>query len=263
MFGLLVSCSTNQTAEINKNQSSQSTESTLTLVANGEDFVRQGFLTKDGWNISFNHLYVNLADVTAYETNPPFNPETDREIKIEKQVKLLEGIKTIDLAEGDEQTASILVNKVNAQPGLYNALSWRLVKGNEGVTKNQTIVINGIAQKDGKDVNFLLSLNPELSYQCGEFVGEERKGILTENSSAEVEVTMHFDHLFGDKNLPENDELNMGALGFEPLAELAKNNKLEVNMEDLKQQLKSEEYDKLETAVYGLGHVGEGHCDEK
>ena len=26
------------------------------LVANGEDFVRQGFVSKDGWRISFDHV---------------------------------------------------------------------------------------------------------------------------------------------------------------------------------------------------------------
>ena len=28
-------------------------QATLNLVANGEDFVRQGFVTKDGWTMSF------------------------------------------------------------------------------------------------------------------------------------------------------------------------------------------------------------------
>ena len=31
-------------------------EGSLVLVANGEDFVRQGFVSKDGWSINFEHL---------------------------------------------------------------------------------------------------------------------------------------------------------------------------------------------------------------
>ena len=30
-------------------------EGSLVLVANGEDFVRQGFVSKDGWSINFEH----------------------------------------------------------------------------------------------------------------------------------------------------------------------------------------------------------------
>ena len=39
----------------------------LILVANGEDFVRQGFLTKDGWQIEFDRLVVSVSEVIAYE----------------------------------------------------------------------------------------------------------------------------------------------------------------------------------------------------
>ena len=40
----------------------------LQLNANGEDFVRQGFISKDGWSINFDHVYITLADVTACQT---------------------------------------------------------------------------------------------------------------------------------------------------------------------------------------------------
>jgi hypothetical protein len=256
-LSLLASCNPDQSTEVTNDSS------TLALVANGEDFVREGFIAKDGWDISFNHVYVNLANVTAYETDPPFNAETDKEIKAKKQVTLLDTAKTLDLAEGDENAPPILVNKINAEPGFYNALSWSLVRGNEGVTGNHSIILEGVAQKDGKTVNFLVSLNPELSYQCDEFIGETRKGILTEKSTAELEITMHFDHIFGDQQLSLDDELNLGALGFEPLAKLAQNDSLKVTVEELSQKLTADEYQRLTTAINSLGHVGEGHCHEK
>ena len=42
---------------------------TLQINANGEDFVRQGFVSKDGWSITFDHVYITLADITAYQTD--------------------------------------------------------------------------------------------------------------------------------------------------------------------------------------------------
>jgi hypothetical protein len=260
-ISLLISCTENNTKKVIKNLDTNN--SNLAVVANGEDFVRQGFLSKDGWNLNFNHVYVNLANIIAYESDPPFNAETDKEIKAKKQVTLLDTVKTIDLAEGDEQTSPILINKIKAEPGLYNALTWNITKGSQGVIQNQSIVIDGSAEKNGKKVNFVLNFNPELSYQCGEFIGDERKGILKENSQAEMEITMHFDHIFGDQKLPADDELNVGAIGFEPLAKLAKNDTLKVTMEELSQKLQPEEYQKLTQSINSLGHVGEGHCHEK
>lgn len=54
--------------------------------------------------------------------------------------------------------------------------------------------------------------------------------------------------------------LNQEAIGFEPLASLAQNGQLKVNQTDLEQKLDSENYEKLQQALFGLGHVGEGHC---
>ena len=76
----------------------QPTQGKLILHANGEDFVREGFTSKDGWQISFEHVYVNLADVTAYQTNPPFNPETDEKIQATTKVLLVDAPITVDLA---------------------------------------------------------------------------------------------------------------------------------------------------------------------
>jgi len=44
----------------------------LKFYANGEDFVRQGFVSKDGWAITFDHVYINLSDIAAYQTEPPY-----------------------------------------------------------------------------------------------------------------------------------------------------------------------------------------------
>ena len=72
---LIASCSSetsesNNTSTVANNQG----EATLNLVANGEDFIRQGFVTKDGWTMNFDRLDVNLSDVTAYQIEGAFEP---------------------------------------------------------------------------------------------------------------------------------------------------------------------------------------------
>lgn len=43
------------------------TTGTVEIYANGEDFIRESFLSKDGWTIAFEHFYVNLFGPTAIQ----------------------------------------------------------------------------------------------------------------------------------------------------------------------------------------------------
>ncbi|PSN17299.1 DUF4382 domain-containing protein [filamentous cyanobacterium CCP5] len=234
---------------------------TLVVRANGEDFVRQGFTTKDGWDVSFDHLYVTLADVTAYQADPAYEPEKDSEISAKEQVSLGDPI-TVDLAEGDDAAEPIQVAEVEAPAGRYNALAWEMVPAASGPAEGYPLMLVGTATKAGETVDFTLKMSEELGFSCGDFVGEERKGILTAGETADVEATFHFDHLFGDGEAPPDDEINTGALGFDPLAALATDGQLEATSEDLEQQLSDEQYQTLLGILPSLGHVGEGHCEE-
>ncbi|MGK7930154.1 MAG: DUF4382 domain-containing protein [Microcystaceae cyanobacterium] len=232
----------------------------LTLVANGEDFIRQGFVSKDGWQIDFDHAYVNLSQVKAYQTEPPFDPDGKDPIKPKETAILLEQSQIVDLAAGDAEASPIVVQEMTAPVGNYNSLEWQVIKGDTEEMADSTIVLIGTAAKDGQTVNFTLNLQEELSYSCGEFVGDERKGYLTENDSTEMETTFHFDHLFGDAETPADDSLNVEALGFEPLANLAENGQLIIDQTTLAQKLSPTDAEKLQKALLSLGHVGEGHC---
>ena len=233
---------------------------TLQFYANGEDFVRQGFVSKDGWAISFDHVYITPADITAYQASPPYEPEKGGEVKAKVKVSL-PGVHTVDLAEGPEDAPPIFVGEVKDAPvGHYNALSWKMVKATEGPARGYSLVIVGRAEKEGQAVDFTIKVEQEYEYTCGEYVGEERKGILEEGGTADLEMTFHFDHLFGDAELPPDDELNVGALGFEPLAALAEAGKLDLDLAGLKAKLSAEDYAKFEGILPTLGHVGEGHC---
>ena len=251
----------------NDNQTMATTtdKGTLALVANGEDFVRQGFVSKDGWQINFDHLYVNISEATAYQADSSFQPQkgdTKDSFKYQERVEFIDIRETTDLASGDANSAPILVAKTDDAPvGFYNALTWKLstAEATSPIPGN-TIVLQGKAIKDKQTIDFDLGFNQPSEYICGEFIGEERQGIVAVDAPGQVEATFHFDHIFGDAKAPVGDALNQDALGFQPLADLTISQSLELDEQDLSSSLSSQNYQKLTEAVLGLGHVGEGHC---
>ncbi|MGB7486008.1 MAG: DUF4382 domain-containing protein [Phormidesmis sp.] len=234
---------------------------TLVVNANGEDFVRQGFVDKDGWQINFDHVYVTLADITATQSDPPFEAGKDQPLKATEQVKVADPV-TVDLAAGEADADPITVAEIpDAPSGRYNALAWQLVPAKTGPAAGYPLMMAGSATKAGETIPFQIQLADQLAFSCGDFVGEERKGFLDSSDTADVEATFHFDHLFGDGEAAADDEINTGALGFDKLAELAEGGSLTVNSDQLKEQLSTEDYNSLETILTSLGHVGEGHCE--
>jgi len=214
----------------------------LQFHANGEDFVRQGFVSKDGWSINFDHVYITLADITAYQTDPPYDPHSGAEIDGKIKVSL-DKVYTIDLAEGDEGAPPIFVDEVSDVPvGQYNAIYWKMAQATSGPAVGYSLVAIGTAEKDGQTIDFTISIEEECEYNCGEYVGDERKGILEAGGTADLEMTFHFDHIFGDAETPLDDALNLAAVGFDPFADGAEAGTV-INMSEMH-----------------LGHVGEGHC---
>ncbi len=215
---------------------------TLEFYANGEDFVRQGFVSKDGWSIQFDHVYITLDGIAASQTDPPYDPQTGGDISGDFTLHLA-GAYTIDLAEGGTDAPPILVGSVSDAPvGHYNALAFNMARAESGPAAGYSLVMIGTAQKDGQSIDFVINVEEECQYQCGEYVGDERKGIVPENGTADLEMTFHFDHIFGSGDLPMDDELNLGAIGFEPFTGGAQGE------------------DVLDMSGMHLGHVGEGHC---
>ncbi|MBE9061335.1 hypothetical protein IQ256_10160 [cf. Phormidesmis sp. LEGE 11477] len=237
---------------------------TLEIRANGEDFVRQGFVSKDGWEIEFDHVYVTLADITASQSEPPFEPGKGELVALQ-QVELSEPV-TVDLADGDETAEPVLVGEIESVPaGRYNALSWALTPATSGPAEGYPLVLVGSATKadaaDATPIDFQIRLSEAPAFTCGDFVGDARKGILTADKTADLEATFHFDHIFGDADAPATDEINTGALGFEPIAQLAEDGVVDVDSEQLEQSLSASDYQTLQTVLPSLGHVGEGHCE--
>ena len=232
----------------------------LSIYANGEDFVRQGFMSKDGWDIQFDNVLVNLDAITAYQTDPPYDPDSESELEALVAISL-EDTYLVDLAEGDEGADPLLVDVFEAAPeGQYNAVSWEMVQAEEGDTEGYTLVITGTAVKDDDEVAFTIKIETEYAYTCGEYVGDERKGILDADDEADLELTFHFDHVFGDGELPADDDLNVLAPGFDVFAALAEDGALDVDMAQLEEQMDAEVFQMVSDILPTLGHVGEGHC---
>lgn len=227
---------------------------TLVLEANGEDFVRQGFVTKDGWQVTFDQVNVPLAEVTAYQSDPPYQPDSGEEVQAEIAIPLVDS-ETVDLAEGDENASLIPVTEVDAPAGRYNAIGWSIASSPE-----QALTLVGTAMKGEQTLSFEIALDVNMDYVCGDYVGDDRKGILQPDGTAALEVTFHFDHVFGDGDAPPDDEINTGALGFGPFAALAQDGAIAADQALLDKQLSDAETQTLAEALDGLGHVGEGHC---
>ncbi|MEM8642292.1 MAG: DUF4382 domain-containing protein [Cyanobacteria bacterium P01_G01_bin.54] len=269
LLGTLWGCSPNTVSETPETDSKAAQTDTsdsegdglLTLRANGEDFVRQGFVTKDGWQLEFDHVYVHLAEVMAYQADPAFQPDSDEPLTAQAEVVLVPS-QTVDLAEGDATAEPIALAEKTVPAGRYNALSWQIAKATDGPAAEYSIVLVGTATQDDQTLPFTVQFDQTAAYTCGDYVGDERKGILDAGGEADLEATFHFDHLFGDGDTPPEDEINTGALGFEPLAALAQDGKVTIDPATLAAELSPTDYDTLTTALAGLAHVGEGHCKQ-
>ena len=232
----------------------------LRFHANGENIVRQGLTSKDGWAITFDHVHITLADITAYQSDPPYDAHTGGEVRSKVELGL-DRVYSVDLAEGGEDARPILVDEVKDAPvGHYNAISWKMARASDGTASGYSLVIVGAAEKDGELLDFTIKVEPTVAYTCGEYIGDERKGVLQKNGTAHLEMTFHFDHIFGDASVPVDDELNIGAPGFAPFAGAAEGGTLDIDMAGLKGKLPAGDYQKMLDVLPTLGHVGEGHC---
>lgn len=217
---------------------------TLKFIANGEDFVKQGFIDKDGWDISFEHVYINLCDVKAYSEN-------NETVALNKDY-------FIDLKKvGEFESKSAL-------PTEYQGIGFSLKKAKSGEYKEYSIVMIGTAKKNNEKIDFTIKIDEELKWDCPDgYVGDEIKGIVEKEKEADVEATFHFDHIFGDIEADADDHINTESVGFDYFALFVENGKLDITQKDLLNKTNKTMYDKFVKSLSTLGHVGEGHCHIK
>jgi hypothetical protein len=219
-------------------------EGELAIYANGESLATEGFvapeLTRDGWQLTFDHIFVTVSDIVALQAEPPYDAEAGGEPAVKVSAPLdLGGPRTIDLTETDED-GRVLLGTVAAPIGHYNAVSWSVVPAAEGAWAGQSVVFVGTAVRGDRTVEFILTSADRHGYVCGEYVGDERKGFVTEAGSADLELTFHLDHIFGREDKGPDDPMNVGARGFDAFAGGGTQT--------------------IDLSGLHIGHVGEGHC---
>lgn len=231
---------------------------TLAITANGEEFSREGFLSKDGWELTFDQIYATMGNIVAYQSDPPYDTGQGRDISYKTMVELA-GVYTVNLA--DPQSDPVQLDQLQDVPtGHYNALSWDMLRAAEGPSAGYCLLLIGQAEKEGVVIDFSLGIEQEVAYMGGDYIGDERKGILLPGGTADLEMTFHFDHLFGVGEEDAADSLNLEAFGFEPLAVLSVDGVLETDLTALQTALNDDDYALLISIMTHLAHVGEGHC---
>lgn len=213
---------------------------TLTLFASGEDLATEGFaapkLTRDGWALEFTRILATFDRITAFQTDPPFMADGP---EIGGNPLAFDGPFTVDLVAADARDLVELAT-IDAPEGHFNALAWTLVRAAGGDAAGFSLVFEGIARRDGQEVAFTLTSADSVMHACGEYIGDERKGFVAAGRAAELEITLHLDHLFGRADKPADDPMNLEAPGFAPFASGGRHS---ISLDGLH-----------------LGHVGEGHC---
>ncbi len=245
---------------------------TLVFTANGEEFVREGFTSKDGWDLVFDHLYITIKSPTAFQVaedegeGEKHGGHPHEDIPEGAAHEALIGEFFVDLAAGDGPTE--LGRVEDAEVGNYNRLNFDVVDATseaEGLVSDYegySIVMIGTATKGHGSkhqvINFNIKLTEQMRYtNCGP---NEDAGVVEKGGVGYAEMTFHFDHVFGD--IEGEEDLNEFALGFDPLAELAdEDGNLDVTQEDLENNMSAGDYLKFMDALRSIGHSGEAHCD--
>jgi hypothetical protein len=242
---------------------------TLEFYANGEEFIRDGFIGKTGWAIEFDHFYVNLLGPTAYQV-----AESNSEALTAKHAghphedipegaahEALTDIYYLDLHEGDGPQ---LVDAVSDAPaGNYNYSTFSITQAQSGEYAGYSIIMAGSAAKDEEVIDFTIKLTEQMTFtSCHQEVDDEFAGVVEDGGTGSVEMTFHSDHLFGDADEALDDPLsvNPGAVGFQPFADMAVAGVLDIDQLDMAANMDPDTFGVFLAALYTLGHSGEGHC---
>jgi len=266
---------------------------TLEFAANGEEFIRDGFLSTDDYEISFDHVLVNISSISAEQTSG-IKPASEKSVEAPTRswesshaghdspggdggasiVVPVDGTFLVDLHDPAGPTEVESIKGVVA--GNYDAVNFTIspISTEESVPlapatathvttyAGYTMVYMGTAVNtvNGNTINFTIKLDEELPYaNCGP---NGARGFVPNGGTGMAEMTYHMDHVFGDGADPASD-VNDIALGFGPLDdEFCSSHPCNMNVEqdDLAAGLSGEDYLTFIDALRTVGHSGEGHC---
>lgn len=219
-------------------------EGQLEVYANGESLATQGFvapqLTRDGWELRFDSILVTVADIALMQTDPPYDAGTGGNARATVTVPLQDGGPiALDLTMADDDDR-VPVGTVAAPAGHYNAVSWSIAPAASGPHAGYSMVLTGTATREGESLPFTILGQGRHDYVCGEYVGDQRKGILADGGTADLELTFHLDHIFGRADRAADDPMNLAALPSDSFTSGAPS--------------------VIDLGGLHIGHVGEGHC---
>lgn len=219
----------------------------ILFTANGEEFVIEGLVSKEGWNIDFQSVLINISSPTAYNRD---NPELEA---------VLSGQHLVDLKRGSAETPAVSMGIVpHSAVGNYQSMKFSIETIDSGDYSGYSIIIIGKASKSGTTIPFVIKLNEELTFDGREgYVGDSIKGMLAEGETTDVEMTFHFDHLFGNSRAEADDHVNRDSPGFELFLDFADEGRIDVDQNRMKNHPL---YSRLIEGIETLGHLGEGHC---
>jgi len=271
---------------------------TLEFYADGEEFIRDGFMSMDGWTVEFNHVYVNVENVWAEQSSglapasamdsasdmepahagheAPDAGSAGYEIRAP-----LHGSFFVDL---HDQTGPTLIGTVNGViAGNYDSIDFSMLPATldsdtyggaldvdlqTAAAEGLTMIIEGTALFSGNGIltgstlNFTLKLDEQMEYvNCGPNQG---LGFVSNGGVGEAYLTFHIDHIFGDYEETPHEGVNAIALGVDPIARacdsLGRDPVCTLTQTEMKANMTVIEYNTFMGALLTLGHSGEGHC---
>jgi len=225
---------------------------TLVFTANGEGFVHEGFTSEDGWDIVFDHVYININGPTAFQaveasSSAARHAGHDHSVLSEGSAHVsLTGDYFLDLKRTGDSSIFEIGSLSDAETGNYNYLNFSVTNASSALSPivvadgtvsvadydGYSLVVIGQAEKDDATVNFTLKFTEEMTfYNCGPLIDLDENGtddgVLAADGTAATQMTFHFDHIFGDYGDTGDDpeptdpeEINFWGIGFGPFAKL-------------------------------------------
>jgi hypothetical protein len=263
------------------------TGGTLVFTANGETFARDGFTSKDGWSITFDHAFLSLGGPTAFQVPEDGGGSTKPDLSRHAghpHVGLtgggahvaLPGTYVVDVAQSaDTDYGTALAFIAAVEPGNYNRVAWDL-KVCDGQTATAvgsvtpedmamlhgySLVLVGTAVKAAVTKDFVLRFRDAVYWVSAESHPLDI-GVVSVGGTGFAEMTFHFDHIFGDASVSPTDELNLAAVGFDPFAAIDpdSDSDLYVDDDEMGRFMPAATCKKFYRAFLTLGHTGEAHC---
>jgi len=247
---------------------------TLTVAIWGEEFIEEGIPGEefeDGWAVTYEKFIVLLHDVT-----------TGTEGGTDIALIVMDGCAAYDLVK----PGPVTVSTMEVETGTYLETAYAIKPGTPACTsaqatgtadaadlammldKGYAVYVEGKATKDGQEIAFAWGFGKTITYShC------HSSAKVADGGQAEIELTIHGDHLFYNsltnpeaglafQALADADADGDGAVTTQELNAVSADAFKALDNYDVGSLPVDDLYGYLEAQSATLGHIdGEGHCD--